>query len=63
MKPLQQDDIQDWLNKPKRKFRFIHVPTGKIVRAENKSIANTKFREIYNLQTKRKDVRQTRYFE
>jgi hypothetical protein len=63
MKPLQQDDIKDWLNEPKRKFRFIHLPTGKIVKAETKSIANIKFREIYNLKTERKDVRQTRGLE
>lgn len=59
MKPIQQDDIQDYLNsKSKNKFWFIHVPTKKMVRAETKSNANTLFRKQHGIQTQKKDVRQ-----
>lgn len=63
MKPLQQDDIQDWLNEPRKAFRFIHLPTKNIVRAETKSIAITKLKSTYNINAMRKDVRQTRFDE
>jgi hypothetical protein len=57
MRPLQQDDIQDWLNEPKRKFRFIHTLTGKSVRAKNKLEAIILFKEQYNLIIFRKDIK------
>ena len=53
MKPIQQDDIQEYLNKPKRKFRFIHIPTKKIVRAENKSNAIKELIKCYNIHAKK----------
>lgn len=60
MKPLQQDDIQDWLNEPKREFRWQHTLSGKIVRAENKGKAIQKFKKCYNLNAKRKELRSPR---
>ena len=63
MKPIQQDDIQEYLNKPKRKFRFIHIPTKRIVRAENKSNAIKELIKHYNIHAKRIDVRIASIFE
>ena len=37
MRPMQSDDIN--VREPKRRFRFIHLPTKKIVRAETKTKA------------------------
>lgn len=39
MKPLQQEDIQDFLNQSKRKWRWFHIPSGKTVKAEDKTEA------------------------
>lgn len=56
MKPMQNDDINVY--EPKRKFRFIHLLTKKIVRAETKSDAIVNFKRNYNIDAKRVDVRQ-----
>ena len=58
MKPLQQDDIQDSLNEGRKSFWFIHKPSGKHVRAEDKAQANMKFRKQHGIQSKRIDVKQ-----
>lgn len=63
MKPLQQDDIQDWLNETQREFRFIHLPSKNIVRAINKSQAIIKFKNCHNISAKRIEVRQTKHNE
>ena len=61
MRPMQSDDIN--VCKPKRRFRFIHLPTKKIVRAETKSIAIVQLKSNYNVDAKRADVRQARMDE
>jgi hypothetical protein len=58
MRPLQQDDIQDSFDQPKRKFRWIHIPTNKIVRAQTKKLAVKQLKESYNLSCEKIDVRQ-----
>jgi len=63
MKPLQQDDIQDWLNEPNKAFRWIHLPTKKIVKGETKGKAINEFRRAYSISATRKDVRQARMTE
>ena len=61
MRPMQSDDIN--VCEPKRRFRFIHLPTKKIVRAETKSIAIVQLKSSYNINAKRSDVRQARMDE
>lgn len=56
MKYFQQDDIQDSFNEPRSKFRFKHIPSGKIVRAETKGLAVLKFKESYNILAKRNEI-------
>lgn len=64
MKLFQQDDIHDAsISKSRPVFRFIHLPTGKIVRAVRKKQAIHKLKEAYNLTCKKEDVRQTKGFE
>lgn len=63
MRPIQQDDIQDSFNQPKKEFRWIHEPSRKIVRAINKKKAVQKFKEVYNLSTLKADVRQAQIIE
>ena len=63
MKLLQQDDILDSFSNNRKEFRFIHLPTKKIVRSETKSIAIAKFKINYNLIVKRKEVRQAQINE
>ena len=58
MRPIQQDDIQDSFNQPKRKFRWIHLPTNKIVRAQTKKLAVKQLKESYNLTVDKSEVRQ-----
>lgn len=59
MKPLQQDDIQDYLNdNTKRKFWFIHLPTKTLVRAINRSKARKLFKSIHKIESNVIDVRQ-----
>ena len=54
--------IDDYVER-KRRFRFIHLPTKKIVRAENKSAAIKQLKRSYNIYAKRDDVRQARMDE
>ena len=61
MKALQQDDIN--VSEPKKRFRFIYTLSGKIVRAETKSIAIKQLKSSYNINAKRVDVRQARMDE
>ena len=61
MRPMQSDDIN--VRETKRRFRFIHLPTKKIVRAETKSIAIVQLKSCYNIDAKRLDVRQARMDE
>ena len=61
MRPLQQDDIN--VSKPKKRFRFIHTISKKIVRAETKSLAIKQLLSSYNINAKRADVRQARMDE
>ena len=56
---IQNDDFIE----RKRRFRFIHLPTKKIVRAETKSIAIKQLKSSYNIDAKRVDVRQARMDE
>ena len=56
---IQSDDYVE----RKRCFRFIHLPTNKIVRAETKSIAIKQLKSSYNINAKRVDVRQARMDE
>ena len=63
MRPIQQDDIQDSLNEPRKAFRFLHVPSKKIVRAETKGKAINKLKSAYNISAMRKDVRQAKMDE
>ncbi len=56
MKPLQFDDVWDDHNHPKRKWKWIHVPTNNIVRAENKVEALITFKKEYNIQATKKQV-------
>lgn len=58
MGPFQQDDIQDSFDQPNRKFRWIHLPSNKIVRAENKKNAVKQLKESYNISVNKIDVRQ-----
>lgn len=56
MKNLQQDDVQDWLNKPKIKWRWIDVVSKNIVRAENKKQALKQFKLQHNIITAKKNI-------
>ena len=56
---IQSDDYIE----TKRRFRFIHLPTNKIVRAESKSAAIKQLKCSYNIDAKRDDVRQARMDE
>lgn len=56
---IQNDDFIE----RKRRFRFIHLPTKKIVRAETKSIAIKQLKSSYNIDAKKEDVRQARITE
>lgn len=61
MKPMQSDDIN--VREPKRRFRFIHLPTNKIVRAETKRKAIKQLKSAYNIIAEKDDVRQARMDE
>lgn len=54
MKPLQQDDIQDWLNQPKRKWNWLHITSGKTVKAESKKEAAEILFQEHKIVTSRK---------
>ena len=56
MKPLQQDDIQDWLNKPKIKWKWFDIVSKNIVKAENKKEALKQFKLQYNIIPIKKNI-------
>ena len=61
MRAMQQDDIN--VKDPKKRFRWIHLPTSKIVRAETKGSAIAKLKQSYNIKALRDDIRQARMDE
>lgn len=61
MRPLQQDDIN--VSEPKKRFRFIHTISKKIVRAETKRKAIKQLKSSYNIIAEKDDVRQARMYE
>lgn len=56
MKPLQNDDIQDWLNSPKKKWSWIDPVSGKKVNAEDKKEALKLFQELHGILIRRKSI-------
>jgi hypothetical protein len=56
MRPLQFDDVWDDHNRPKRKWKWQHVKTGSIVKAENKKEAIENFTKEYNIKATKKDI-------
>lgn len=56
MNPLQQDDVRDYLDSPKRRWKFIHLGSGKVVKAEDKREAIKMFQETHNLSVTRKTI-------
>ena len=63
MKLLQQDDIQEWLNEPKKQFRWIYLLTKIIVKAENKKKAIQNFKKYHKISPLKTEVRQARMTE
>ena len=61
MRPMQSDDIH--VREPKRRFRFIHLPSNKIVRVETKAKAIKQLKSSYNIVAGKDDVRQARMDE
>ena len=61
MRPMQSDDIH--VRELKRRFRFIHLPSNKIVRAETKAKAIKQLKSSYNIVAGKDDVRQARMDE
>ena len=56
---FQQDDIRDYENRPKRKWSWTHLGSGKKVKAENKTQAIIQFKTEFGIIAHKKDISNT----